>query len=478
MASNVMVVNLIPQSLSGETNFDSEPNLAVNPANPQIIVASAFTPNPAGSGDAPVYVSTDGGNTWSLQAIVPSDQMTLDISVRYGSTGSNLYAGIIHSATDSNAPMQVNILQTSDPTNGNEMNVLVNRGTGQGVDQPYIQAISSSDSQGNPIDIVICGDNDLGQPGQTANVDLSGNAAATNPPFSTALVDTRPTANGDAPSIRPAIHSDGTVYVAFLRRTGGSDPNFIYDVVVTRDDSFGTGNPPFSALTDPGDNGAGMRIAQSRTIPFINDAVFGQERIGSTLSITVDPRSGQSGTVYVAWADRVSQTDYTIHVLSSSNRGQTWSQNDLLTITNATNPALAINANGVVALVYQALTGNVTPDSVSSSNRWETHFRTSSDSGQTWSDMLLATTPADQPSNSGPNGPLMLPYLGDYLHMMAIGTNFYGVFSANNTPDPANFPSGVTFQRNHDPNAHTLLDVDNQTPVAVSIDPFFFKVTM
>src|SRR5262245_2346359 len=63
-SSNVMVVNIIPQSLSGETNQDSEPNLAVNPANPLQIAASAFTPNPAGTGNAPIFVSTDGGHTW------------------------------------------------------------------------------------------------------------------------------------------------------------------------------------------------------------------------------------------------------------------------------------------------------------------------------------------------------------------------------------------------------------------------------
>jgi hypothetical protein len=60
---------------------------------------------------------------------------------------------------------------------------------------------------------------------------------------------------------------------------------------------------------------------------------------------------------------------------------------------------------------------------------------------------------------------------------MAIKDAFYGIFSANNTPDRANFPSGVTYQRNADFNAHTLLGLDGVTPVAVSIDPFFFTVT-
>jgi hypothetical protein len=123
------VVNIIPRSLSGETNQDSEPNLAVNPTNPQQLVASAFTPNPAGSGDAPIYVSTDGGNTWTLQAIVPSDQMTADITVRFGGNG-NLYAGIIHTPitqdAQGNATPTLNILR-GDIQSSNEMTVLENQ---------------------------------------------------------------------------------------------------------------------------------------------------------------------------------------------------------------------------------------------------------------------------------------------------------------------------------------------------------------
>jgi len=467
----IAIVNIIPNSLSGETNQDSEPNLAVSPANPLLIAASAFTPNPAGAGDAPIFVSTDGGNTWSLQAIVPSDQMTADITLRFGGNNA-LYAGIIRTPIVQDAP-RLNILRTADVLSGSEMEVLVDR-TGQGVDQPFIQAASAPDGAGGAVDIVICGDNDFNQQPQSANMDMSANGAANPAPFSTMAVDVRPAANGDAPSIRPIIHSDGTVYGAFLRNVGGTDPNFLYDVVVIRDDNFAKGNPAFAALVDPQDGGVGVRVATSRLIPFLNEPVLGQERIGSSLTIGTDPRAGSSGTVYLAWADRVGQTDYTIHLRNSADRGQNWSA-DLLTIANATNPAVAINGNGVVAFVYQQVTGSVTPGKVIAANRWETHFRTSSDGGATWSDLILATTPAGQPPNPPSNA--SLPYLGDYLYLMAVGQTFYGIFSANNTPDPANFPNGVVFQRNNDMAAKQLFDVDGVTPVDISIDPFFFKIT-
>jgi len=148
-----------------------------------------------------------------------------------------------------------------------------------------------------------------------------------------------------------------------------------------------------------------------------------------------------------------------------------------MTITNATNPALAINSAGTVAVVYQQLTGTVKPGKVSAANRWVTHFRSSNDGGATWTDQVLATTPANQPPNPGPDGRIFLPYLGDYLHLLALDKDFYGIVSANNTPNRWKFPAGVTCRPNVDLTHHVLLDNDGVTPVDISIDPFFFKVT-
>ena len=92
----VTVVNMIPNVFSQEANQDSEPNLAVDPANPMRMVGSAFTPDPLGGPNAPIFVSVDGGMTWSLNLIVPSTAgaATGDISVTYGHDG-RLYAGIL-----------------------------------------------------------------------------------------------------------------------------------------------------------------------------------------------------------------------------------------------------------------------------------------------------------------------------------------------------------------------------------------------
>src|SRR5438874_2251060 len=101
-AASITVVNMIPRSLSQETNQDSEPMLAVNPANPLEMVGTAFTPDPMGGSNAPIYVSTDGGNSWRLNTVVPSiatNPSTSDISVAFGTANGRLYAGILSNAT-------------------------------------------------------------------------------------------------------------------------------------------------------------------------------------------------------------------------------------------------------------------------------------------------------------------------------------------------------------------------------------------
>ena len=114
----------------------------------------------------------------------------------------------------------------------------------------------------------------------------------------------------------------------------------------------------------------------------------------------------------------------------------TWSPADLLTVLNATNAALAINSAGAIGLLYQQLTGT------GAARRWVTHFRQSAD-GANWADLVLCTAPASTPAKT------FDPYLGDYDHLVAVRRDFYGS-SANNTPDQANFPNGVVYQRNAD----------------------------
>src|SRR6267142_759594 len=137
-AQALRVVNMTPQNRSGEANQDSEPNLAVNPADISQMAGSAFTrslgfcaPN-----TAPIFVSADVGNTWALNCIVPSDAAgngTGDITERFSSTGNRLQVGILRLP----GFLRLNILRTTNFLGPAVITVLVDR-TGRGVDQPYV----------------------------------------------------------------------------------------------------------------------------------------------------------------------------------------------------------------------------------------------------------------------------------------------------------------------------------------------------
>jgi len=459
----VLVVNMVPRVLSGETNQDSEPTISVNRANPLQIAATAFTPDPMGGASAPIYASIDGGNTWSLNSIVPSaagsKTGTADISAAFASVGGTLYGGILRDPTDN-----FEVLRTGSLANPTPMQVLGSRPDN---DQPYIHAITRSGK-----DCVYIGNNDFQAQPKTATVDVSVDAAAANPTFNKVRLEARATAGQNGPQIRPVAHADGTTYAAFYgwRSQSGSFPGntlvVVTDVVVVRDDQGGNSAAPFQALKDPGDGLAGRLVAQRVTIPFQQQgsAATGQQRVGGALSIAVDPRANQSGTVWIAWGDQQPQSVLTLHVRNSSDRGATWSATDALTVPSALNPALAINSAGVVGILYQRLTG------AGASRRWETHFQQTSD-GTQWRDIVLANTPATSPPKE------FDPYLGDYDHLVADGADFVGIFAANNTPSLANFPSGVQYQRNADFQRQVLLALDNTTTVSPSIDPFFFRVS-
>lgn len=466
--SNLLLVNMIPRSLSRESNQDSEPTLAVNPRNPQQIVGTAFSPDPMGGVTAPIYLSIDGGRTWALNSIVPSETQTGDICVGFSPTNGKLYAGILRlPATDPPSDeTRLNILRTNDFQSPDLMTVLVDR---LGVDQPFLQAAPLANGA-TAKDRIYVGNNDFrAAGGQTSTIDFSLNGAVAKAKFKTARIESRSTAQQNGPQVRPACHADGTVYLTFMgwRSTSGNwQANTLVvtaDVVVVRDDKGGNSTKPFRSLLDPADSLPGRRVVQGITFPFHSSesGVPGQQRLGGDLAIAVDPTN--SARVYLAWADLRAGV-YTLHVRRSTDRGVTWSATDLLTFPRAVNPALAINSAGKVGLLYQQLTGS------GSMLRWVTHFQRSSD-GTSWSDLVLSNAPADRPVAD------FSPYLGDYDFLLSVGKDFYGIFSANNSPDMSHFPSGVVYQRNANFSTRTLLDVDNTTPVPVSIDPFFFKVT-
>jgi hypothetical protein len=454
----ITVVNLVPQSRSDETNQDSEPSIAVNPGNPLELVVTAFTPPDSGVTQSPLYHSTDGGTTWQLKFDVPFGEQAgaaldtpRDQSV--GFAGSELFGAILRLDNG-----DLSVFRT-DNVDAGTVSTFDARPQ---IDQPWVEArqVSGGTDDGRLRLYVGYNDDGTGLGAASATIDVCLDGLAATPVFTPVRLEHRSIGSGlrNGYAIRPVAHADGTVYAVLERWTAGAFGHQITtDIVVVRDDSWGSGAQPFTALSDPGDNQPGRLVA---TGVVINDGgTLGQERLNNDLAIAVDPSN--SDIVYVAWSDDAGPA-YTLRVRRSVNRGIDWSA-DLLTVPNATMASLAINSGGQAALMCQVVNGD----------RWETHLqRTTDATGLSWSDLVLANTPTAVPQAA------FQPYLGDFARIVAAGPAFYGVFAASNTPDPANFPNGVQFQRNHSTSApFQLLGNDGKTTVAPSIDPFFFRVS-
>ena len=459
------LVNMVPNSRSGETNQDAEPTITVDPNNASRMAGAAFTWDnltqaPMVTATAPIYVSSDNGNNWSLAFIVPSligsGFPTGDITLSFSSTLSGaadhqtswLYGGILRS-TASGRPMTV--LRAQDPYASATMAVLDTRSGN--VDQPHTTSFTSGGQ-----DKLYVGFNNgyscIAPGGRSSTLDVSQDAKVATPTLALDVIEARNTACQDGFAQVATTHSDGTVYAAFIH-DWSSSPR----LVVVRDDNWGLGATPFTALTDPSDSVAGRFVTNALTLA---SGTMGQNRLGaSNVSIAVDP--GNSDRVYVAWGDSNGANSETIHVRRSIDRGDNWSS-DLLTVTNAMNPQVAINSNGVVGVLYQQV----------ASGRWETHFVRTNDLDAT-SFNTPGTTLARQDASTPAR--TYSPYIGDYASLVASGSDFNGMFSASNYPDQNNFITGVRYQREVDWNAHKLYaDAAHTMEVAPSIDPYFFRV--
>jgi hypothetical protein len=443
------LVDIIPESLSAETNNDSEPFITVDLSDPNRMVISALTPNPNlyEIGRAPIFVTSDGGRTWRLSTIVASDLKTSDITVAAGAD-KTLYAGVLKLPSNSTSLA----LLKADDFEDDEL--MVGPTPRLGVDQPHVQARRA----GN-LDQVYVGSNDQGAKPNSAVIDLSLDSGKS---YKTVRLEHRATAGLNGPSVRiAAATNDETVYAAFFGWRKYKDGMLTSDVVVVRDDKAGASANPFQDLIDDQDGLPGRLVQKGITIPWENRPILGCERIGSSLSIAVDPTN--SNIVYVAWADRVGDGDiFSIHVRRTLDRGKTWSQ-DLIRIRDANPFSLKIAGNGTVGFLFQQFG----PD-----QRWKTHLIQTRDGFASVADTILADVPNGIPPC------LEVPYNGDYNGLIAIGEEFRGVFSASNQARLGNFPSiKPSYQRGVDFENNKLTD-GSGGEVTISIDPFYFSVPL
>jgi hypothetical protein len=461
-APQISVIDIIPKSLSGETGYDSEPNIAVNPHNPQQIAASAFTREPMRRANrAPIFISTDGGVSWSLHSVIPSPQITCDITLRFGSSSDLLYISALRNEWLGYKKQELFVCQSAEYATTRLMGEIFNHRNL--IDQPYIAAVTVAGKDhvfvGNS-DFNYSPNNDAGKAVVDESLD-AGHATPTPIPINYRSMTT----DGDWSEVRTAIAAGGNViYAAFNRVTSTSDDGtqLTADVIVVRDDEGGAAKTPFSSLDDP-QGGHGLRAVPQRIFAG-DDEALGGDRLGDDLAIAVHPT--KPNKVYLVWGDWVN-SHANLHLKYSTDGGKTWTDSKR-DIANAKNPGLAVNANGTVGFLYQQVVNRADGDF------WMTQFEQTTDDFQSKAQPLtLSQFPVPPVGSPGYGG----IFLGDYVHLMAVGDDFYGIFSSDNHPDRSHFPYDVKFQRRESADHKKLLDLQGNEVKAYSIDPFFFKVT-
>jgi len=462
VVGQVQVVDMIPAAMSNETEGNPECFIAVNPDNPQTIAATSFMTTPAGSSNGQLLVSFDGGSTWVERNVIPSapgNFNSFDITIGFNSAGTAFYAGYIRNPT-----FNLEISRTTDLTFNTPLTVL---NSPRSTDQPYIavRTVTGWFDFGN--DRIWTSNNDGAANPASATIDQTLDAANAAPVFSQIRMDVGTPVGRDNYQTRTVSHADGHIYAAFYRRKGTITGGYNADVVVVRDDNWGNSTPAFRNLVDSATMVAGQNVVTSTPVEDTagSSSALGNDWWGGDLSITVEPND--SSRVYISYQDSKAGAPKTDHLRRSTDFGQTWGP-DLLAVPLAKNSSIAVNSHGKIAYLYQQLSGP--PPNY----HWQTHLRRSAD-GTTWDDVTLADFPA-----VGPGSLAGSRILGDYARVVAVGQNFYGVFSSYNDLVNASFPAGVTWQRNKTPNGAAsphFLAVDGVTTVASSIDPFFFKTT-
>lgn len=455
--AQVALVDVIPQMRSDETYQNAETNITYDPAHPNTVAITSFTGMRPGATNAPVFVSLDGGQNWNDNEIIPSFPGSwisqYDISIRFAGSSGYFYAGFLQATAAMFNGRHMRLGRTNDPNLNTVVDTFFPRDQ---PDQPFAAAATVMGWFDPGKDRVYVGTDDFGVPTTRSTVDYTLDATLAAPANNTVRVEQSVPGSGrDGHQCRPAIHPNGTVYVAFVRWNtgGGASAN----VVVVRDDNWGQGVPPFQSLMS-GPN-VGVSVVSGVPIPSLD---LGLQRTGGNLSIAVDPRDSQS--VYVSYEDHQGPDTTTLHLRHSPDGGATWPGGDLLVVHNAHNTAVAVNSHGRIGMLYQQLV------TCGMSQCWETHLRRS-DTGVMWSDLLLASFTNGNPAQQ------YFPYLGDYDDLTTAGKDFVGVFSSDNTPDTTHFAPGVQFNRNANWMTHQLLGNDGVTVIPNSIDPFYFRTT-
>ena len=446
---DVVVSNTNSNLKNTNTTANSEPSIAINPSNNNEISILAFSGSWGAT--APIWYSSDGGSTWTLEHKIPnppglSENCPCDQTLDDGLSG-RLSATFLH---NDSAGRDVYTSTTWDPTTESAWNWFVLGGVTQttnqfgigGPDQPWLLVNK------DPVDTTQSNV-------YVAYVNLAGGAhdmrvavAPDNPPdftidslvgTSSGVVDAGLRIANDLNSL--AMYAMWQVCPSTASNCTSSSTTKTVDYYLNRSTDGG------KTWSLNGNSGGLFLVETQSTQP---RPKFGTVNalLGGIDHLAVDPNNGD---VYVVYGNKDTSTGIDRlsigHLTANGSGGLKWVDSHFVVgqaETALPSVAIANNSKGTIGVLYTNFDGI---DSTTKLPQFSVFLAISDDHGKSFTynrlEKFLSTT-AD-------NGNSRQRVLGDYQQLKAVGNTFYGVFSGN----------GVPFGR----------------PFA-NIDPIFFKTTV
>jgi len=396
---------LDPSNLS-----DTEPSIAVSPHNHAEIAIVTFSENWTPAKGAPIWKSTDHGETWNKYYQVmqpnPGEGGPGDQKIDFDANGQ-IYVAELASA---GFLLKDYVFRQTGPPNGP-----LTPGASYGDDQPHLSVdrYSSSPLKGHLYSPWL----DFSQPLERSSVAWSNNQG----------INMNSMGAGDNTSFRnrttrSAIAPDSKVYIIYKTREGTAGAPAGFENAhfhVNRSDDGGN--------TWTGLGAAGISVHGPTQVQTYFTNTFGNITKGkvararsSDAWIAVNP---ENGDVYVAYVRRDASGFAQIYVGRSTDQGATWTAARATDGThNSAYPEIAVTKRGVVGVLF------IDYDDAGSVTLFRHHFARSFDHGSSWDDAAL------QSMNPGPLSNAFSGFLwGDYEGLTAAKNTFYGVFTGESS---------------------------------------------
>jgi hypothetical protein len=383
--------------VSTSTLAQNEPSIAINPSNPQQLVAGANDQLATGVDWLAVYNSSDSGLTWTNGLIPTTGLVGLreasDPAVSFSQNGTLYYSGVafnVNARTGTATDGTIFVSKSTDDGSSFPLTRIVAQGssrTGIFNDKPYLEVDKTTGLFAGRV--YVSWTRFTGSFTSDIMLAYSSDGSRTFSfyphPVSSSLLN-----QGSVPVVGP----DGTLYVVWNDLS-----NFQIMEAKSTDGGVSFSNPVVVSLYVP--------LPSSH----LANSLF---RVNNNPTAAADDTSGN---VYVAWADY--QSGFANILLSRSlDEGVTWSKpirvNDDSTTNDHFFPWMAVS-HGLVNIVFY-------DRRLDPKNRLiDVFYAESADGGISWSPNLRVTDQQSDPAN--------LNFIGDYIGIASNGTLAHPVWT-------------------------------------------------